>query len=150
GMLVGAGLSRVWSHDRTHKFFSVARWSTQQLSTLLAALVVRLLVAADATVEVIIDDTLFTPASSPRPAHPNRNPHHPPGLGRPGRITAKLEWSGRPTQVANSRSSSGTRRARASTSSVSRTIGSCRVFCGAARRAACSASSAAVRSPYII
>jgi len=45
GMLVGAGLSRVWSHDRAHKFFSVARWSTQQLSALLAALVVRLLLA---------------------------------------------------------------------------------------------------------
>jgi hypothetical protein len=60
GMLTGAGLSRVWSHDRAHKFFSTARWSTEQLSMLLARLVVRLLVAADATVEVVIDDTLFT------------------------------------------------------------------------------------------
>lgn len=60
GMLLGAGLSRVWSHDRAHKFFSTARWSAEQLSMALARLVVRLLVAADATVEVVIDDTLFT------------------------------------------------------------------------------------------
>ena len=32
GMLVGARLSRVWSHHRAHRFFSHARWSPQQLS----------------------------------------------------------------------------------------------------------------------
>ena len=27
GMLTGAGLSRAWSHDRAHYFFSRARWN---------------------------------------------------------------------------------------------------------------------------
>ena len=27
GMLAGAGLSRLWPHDRAHSFFSRARWS---------------------------------------------------------------------------------------------------------------------------
>jgi hypothetical protein len=59
GMLLGAGLSGSWSHDRVHKFFSAARWSTEHLSVLLARLVVRLLLPADAAVSVVIDDTLF-------------------------------------------------------------------------------------------
>lgn len=59
GMLVGAGLSRVWSHHRAHRFFSHARWSVQQLSAVLARLIVALLIDADATVLVAIDDTLF-------------------------------------------------------------------------------------------
>jgi DDE superfamily endonuclease len=36
GMLSGAGLSRVWSHDRAHRFFSRARWSPQQVGLVLA------------------------------------------------------------------------------------------------------------------
>jgi DDE superfamily endonuclease len=59
GMLVGAGLSGVWSHDRAHKFFSTTRWSVERLGLLLATLVVQLLVPADAAVSVVIDDTLF-------------------------------------------------------------------------------------------
>jgi len=31
GMLSGAGLSRLWSHDRAHSFFSRARWSPDEL-----------------------------------------------------------------------------------------------------------------------
>ena len=38
GMLVGARLSRVWSHHRAHRFFSHARWSVDQLSAVLARL----------------------------------------------------------------------------------------------------------------
>src|SRR6266540_1154400 len=60
GMLTGAGLSGVWSHHRAHKFFSAARWSPEDLGVLLAQLVVRLLLPADAPVGVVIDDTLFT------------------------------------------------------------------------------------------
>ncbi len=60
GMLLGAGLSGSWSHDRAHKFFSAARWSAEQLGVLLAQLVVRLLVPSDAAVTVVIDDTLFS------------------------------------------------------------------------------------------
>jgi len=59
GMLVGSGLSRLWSHHRAHRFFSRAVWSAEQLGVLLAGLVVRLLLPADADVTVVIDDTLF-------------------------------------------------------------------------------------------
>jgi SRSO17 transposase len=59
GMLVGAGLSRVWSHHRAHRFFSHARWSADQVSAVLARLVARLLVPADGAVTVAVDDTLF-------------------------------------------------------------------------------------------
>jgi hypothetical protein len=59
GMLVGAGLSQTWSHHRAHRFFSHARWSMEQISAVLARLVVGLLVADDAAVLVAIDDTLF-------------------------------------------------------------------------------------------
>jgi hypothetical protein len=59
GMLVGARLSRVWSHHRAHRFFSHARWSTDQVSATLARLVVRLLVPPDDPVTVAVDDTLF-------------------------------------------------------------------------------------------
>ena len=31
GMLTGAGLSRLWSHDRAHCFFSRARWNPDEL-----------------------------------------------------------------------------------------------------------------------
>jgi hypothetical protein len=60
GMLLGAGLSGSWSHDRAHKFFSAARWSAEQLGVLLARMVVWLLLPADAEVTVVVDDTLFT------------------------------------------------------------------------------------------
>ncbi|MFI5068620.1 MAG: transposase [Streptosporangiales bacterium] len=59
GMLTGAGLSRLWSHDRAHSFFSRARWNPDDLGILAARLVVSLLVPDGAPVEVLIDDTLF-------------------------------------------------------------------------------------------
>jgi hypothetical protein len=59
GMLVGAGLSRVWSHHRAHRFFSTARWSPLQLSAVLARLIVACLVPDPAPVVVAVDDTLF-------------------------------------------------------------------------------------------
>ena len=31
GMLTGAGLSRLWPHDRAHYFFSRARWNPDDL-----------------------------------------------------------------------------------------------------------------------
>ena len=59
GMLTGAGLSQVWRHDRAHRFFSHARWSSQDLGLALAKLIVPLLVPAGEPVLVAIDDTLF-------------------------------------------------------------------------------------------
>jgi hypothetical protein len=38
GMLTGAGLSRGWRHDRAHRFFSHARWNSQDLGLVLAKL----------------------------------------------------------------------------------------------------------------
>lgn len=59
GMLTGAGLSRIWSHDRMHYFFARARWSPDQIGLTLTVLVARLLVPQTAPVLVAIDDTLF-------------------------------------------------------------------------------------------
>ncbi|HET7388419.1 MAG TPA: transposase [Nocardioidaceae bacterium] len=59
GMWVGARLSAVCSHHRAHRFFSHARWSIDQVSAVLARLVVSLLVPAGEPVRVAVDDTLF-------------------------------------------------------------------------------------------
>jgi hypothetical protein len=59
GMLTGAGLSRIWPHDRAHYFFSCARWNPDDLGIAAARLVVALLVRGGEPVEVLIDDTLF-------------------------------------------------------------------------------------------
>ena len=59
GMLTGAGLSQVWPHHRAHRFFSHARWSSQDLGLALACLVASLLVPPSEPVLVAIDDTLF-------------------------------------------------------------------------------------------
>ena len=39
GMLTGAGLSRIWPHDRAHSFFSRARWDPDDLGLAAARLV---------------------------------------------------------------------------------------------------------------
>jgi hypothetical protein len=59
GMLTGAGLSRLWPHDRAHSFFSRARWNPDDLGISAAKLVISLLVPGGEPVEVLIDDTLF-------------------------------------------------------------------------------------------
>jgi hypothetical protein len=59
GMLSGAGLARLWPHDRAHRFFSRARWNADDLGLAAAVLVVSLLVPAGAPVDVAVDDTLF-------------------------------------------------------------------------------------------
>jgi hypothetical protein len=59
GMLTGAGLSRLWPHDRAHYFFSRARWNPDDLGIAAAKLVIALLVPDGEPVEVLIDDTLF-------------------------------------------------------------------------------------------
>ena len=59
GMLTGAGLSRLWPHDRAHWFFARARWDPDELGLAVARLVAGLLVPAGEPVTVAIDDTLF-------------------------------------------------------------------------------------------
>ncbi len=59
GMLAGAGLSRLWPHDRAHWFFSRARWDAGDLGLAAALLVVALLVPAGAPAGVAVDGTLF-------------------------------------------------------------------------------------------
>jgi hypothetical protein len=59
GMLTGAGLSRIWPHDRAHSFFSRARWNPDDLGIAVAKLVIGLLAGDGEPVEVLIDDTLF-------------------------------------------------------------------------------------------
>jgi len=43
GMLTGAGLSRLWSHDRAHCFFSRARWDPDELGICAAKLAIALI-----------------------------------------------------------------------------------------------------------
>jgi hypothetical protein len=61
GMLTGAALSRLWSHDRAHSFFfsSRARWNPDDLGLCAAKLVIALLVPDRGAAEALIDDTLF-------------------------------------------------------------------------------------------
>jgi hypothetical protein len=59
GMLPGAGLSRIWPHDRAHYFFARARWEIDELGLAVARVVVALLVPAGAAIEVAVDDSVF-------------------------------------------------------------------------------------------
>jgi len=59
GMLTGAGLPRLWPHDRAHYFFSRARWNPDDLGICAARLVIGLLVPDGGPVEVLIDGTLL-------------------------------------------------------------------------------------------
>jgi len=58
-MLTGAGLARLWPHDRAHWFFSRARWNPDDLGLAVAKLAVSLLVPDGEPVLIAIDDTLF-------------------------------------------------------------------------------------------
>lgn len=59
GMLAGARLAGVWHHSRAHRFFAAARWSTDQLGLVVLEVVVACLLAADAPLCLVVDDTLF-------------------------------------------------------------------------------------------
>ncbi len=58
GMLLGANLTRHWSHDRAHSFFARARCDPQTLGASLSHLVVRSLVPDGTPLTVAVDDTL--------------------------------------------------------------------------------------------
>jgi transposase len=59
GMLLGAGLSRCWPHDRAHYFFARAAWQLDELGLAVARLVAALLVPAGAAITVAVDDSVF-------------------------------------------------------------------------------------------
>ena len=59
GMLLGAGLSRCWPHDRAHYFFARAAWQLDELGLAVARLVAALLVPAGEPVLVAVDDSVF-------------------------------------------------------------------------------------------
>lgn len=59
GMLSGAGLAQRWHHSRAHRFFSRRRWAIETVGLQLATLLVSHLLAADAAIEIAVDDTLF-------------------------------------------------------------------------------------------
>ncbi len=59
GMLTAAGLSRTWSHDRAHAFFSRASWKVEVLGLALSHLLVRSLLTESAALTGAVDDTLF-------------------------------------------------------------------------------------------
>jgi DDE superfamily endonuclease len=59
GMLTGAGLEQFWHHSRAHRFFAVARWSSDMVGLALTDLIVTHLLPAGAPLTVAVDDTLF-------------------------------------------------------------------------------------------
>lgn len=59
GMLLGAGLERLWHHSRAHRFFALARWSADRVGLTLCDLAVRVLLPEGAALIVAVDDTLF-------------------------------------------------------------------------------------------
>lgn len=59
GMLVGARLSGVWHHARAHRFFSLARWSVDELGLQIAQLITDRLCKPGAPLLIAIDDTLL-------------------------------------------------------------------------------------------
>lgn len=60
GMLIAAGMSRVWHHSRAHRFFSQAVWSLDQVSIVLLTLIMQELLPPGLPVLIAVDDTLFT------------------------------------------------------------------------------------------
>ena len=59
GMLLGAGLSRCWPHDRAHYFFARAAWELDELGLAVARVAVMLLVPPGAAITVAVDDSVF-------------------------------------------------------------------------------------------
>src|SRR5919108_3769120 len=59
GMLLGAGLSPAWPHDRAHYFFARARWEADELGLAVARLAGAPLVPPRAPLQVAVDDSLF-------------------------------------------------------------------------------------------
>ena len=59
GMLAGARLAGVWHHSRAHRFFAAARWSADALGLAVLEVIVACLLAADAPLRLVVDDTLF-------------------------------------------------------------------------------------------
>jgi len=59
GMLLGAGLSRCWPHDRAHYFFARACWDLDELGLAVARLVVLLLVPPGEAITVAVGDSVF-------------------------------------------------------------------------------------------
>ena len=57
GMLVGAGLSQVWAHDRAHRFFARAVWSIDAVGLTVLDLIVAHLLDPGAPVVAAVDDT---------------------------------------------------------------------------------------------
>ena len=57
GMLTGAGLERMWPHDRAHYFFSGARWNPDQVGLALARLLITRLLPQGAALHLAVDDT---------------------------------------------------------------------------------------------
>ena len=58
-MLIGAGLEQLWHHNRAHRFFAVARRSSDTVGSTLADLIVTHLLSVGLLVTVAVDVTMF-------------------------------------------------------------------------------------------
>jgi SRSO17 transposase len=59
GMLAGARLAGIWHHSRAHRFFAAARWSADALGLAVLEVIVAGLLATDAPLCLVVDDSLF-------------------------------------------------------------------------------------------
>src|SRR4029450_8617549 len=59
GMLAGARLAGRWHHARAHRFFSAARWATDQVGLGRVGGVGARLLGAAAPIRLVVDDSLF-------------------------------------------------------------------------------------------
>ena len=121
GMLTGAGLSRIWPHDRAHYFFSRARWNPGELGIAAAKLVIALLVPGGEPVEILIDDTLFRRRGKvffPR---------------RLNSVSSMATRTGSPAGTSSVTTSSATARPRSSAHQRARAKNPCARLCGQVR-----------------
>jgi hypothetical protein len=59
GMLLGAGMERLWHHARAHRFFATARWCADTVGLALLDVIVDRLLPPGSSITVVVDDTLF-------------------------------------------------------------------------------------------
>jgi hypothetical protein len=104
GMLLGAQMQALVSHDRVHRFVSAHVWSADQLGLTLARMIVDRLVPPGMTIDVVVDDTLFrlgeltAPNLLPHPSH-QRGMCRPPSVRSPRACQYRASYQRRRARV---------------------------------------------------
>ena len=93
GMLLGAGLTRIWPHDRAHYFFARARWSPDQLGLALAHLIAERLIPAEAALETAVEAPSSTAGARRCTGRPGSTTAPPPEPRRRASATTGSWWA---------------------------------------------------------